>query len=97
MHIPILEYTFALCFKSEHAYKDNQNFEIMAKILTERGERMLLGKLFGVSQPTIRRALNGMTQTELARKIRRVALLRGGVEKSGATEPNAGLKQPGSR
>lgn len=53
----------------------------MAKILTERGERLLLGKLFGVSQPTVRRALDGKTQTELAKKIRRAALVRGGVVK----------------
>lgn len=63
-------------------YRTNvTKFSIMAKILTEQGERQVLGKLFGVSQPTIRRALNGKTQTELAKKIRRVALQRGGVEK----------------
>lgn len=54
----------------------------MAKILTEQGERMILGKMFGVSQPTIRRALNGTTQTDLAKRIRKAALQRGGVEKA---------------
>ena len=51
----------------------------MAKILVENGERAYLGKLFGVSQPTIRRALDGKTNTDLAKKIRKVAIDRGGV------------------
>ena len=46
----------------------------MAKILVENGERAYLGKLFGVSQPTIRRALDGKTNTDLAKKIRKVAI-----------------------
>jgi hypothetical protein len=37
-------------------------------------------KIFDVSYPTIRRALNGTTNTELAKKIRKVALIKGGVE-----------------
>ncbi len=37
-------------------------------------------KIFDVSYPTIRRALNGTTNTELAKKIRKVALEKGGVE-----------------
>ena len=51
----------------------------MAKILVENGERAYLVKLFGVSQPTIRRALDGKTNTDLAKKIRKVAIDRGGV------------------
>ena len=51
----------------------------MAKILVENGERAYLGKLFGVRQPTIRRALDGKTNTDLAKKIRKVAIDRGGV------------------
>ena len=51
----------------------------MAKILVENGERAYLGKLFGVCQPTIRRALDGKTNTDLAKKIRKVAIDRGGV------------------
>nr|DAH17537.1 MAG TPA: Transcriptional regulator GntR, transcription regulator, GntR,Chromobacterium violaceum [Caudoviricetes sp.]DAS18737.1 MAG TPA: Transcriptional regulator GntR, transcription regulator, GntR,Chromobacterium violaceum [Caudoviricetes sp.] len=54
----------------------------MAKILVENGERAYLGKLFGVSQPTIRRALDGKTNTDLAKKIRKVAIDRGGVVKN---------------
>lgn len=51
----------------------------MAKVLTEHGERKYLGKLFGVSQLTIRRALDGQTNTALAKKIRIAAIRRGGV------------------
>lgn len=54
----------------------------MAKILVENGERASLGKLFHVSQPTIRRALDGKTNTDLAKKIRKMAIARGGVVKS---------------
>lgn len=54
----------------------------MAKILVENGERAYLGKMFGVSQPTIRRALAGQTNTDLAKKIRNVAIDRGGVIKN---------------
>ncbi|MCM1302241.1 MAG: DeoR family transcriptional regulator [Alistipes senegalensis] len=51
----------------------------MAKVLTEHGERKYLGQLFGVSQLTIRRALDGLTNTTLAKKIRKTAIERGGV------------------
>ena len=54
----------------------------MMKILVENGERAYLGKLLGVSQPTIRRALSGQTNTDLAKKIRKVAIDRGGVVKN---------------
>lgn len=47
------------------------------KVLTRHGERKYLGKLFGVSQLTVRRALDGLTDTELARKIRKTAVERG--------------------
>ncbi len=53
----------------------------MERILVDRGERQSLGKLFVVSQLTVRRALNGQTNTELAKKIRKVAIDRGGVIK----------------
>ncbi|WP_304721238.1 hypothetical protein [uncultured Alistipes sp.] len=51
----------------------------MAKVLTEHGERKELGKIFGVCQLTIRRALEGRTNTPLAKKIRIAAIKRGGV------------------
>ncbi len=34
----------------------------------------------GVTYPTIRKALNGLTDNELAKKIRTTALAKGGVE-----------------
>lgn len=51
----------------------------MTKVLTRHGERKYLGKLFGVSQLTIRRALDGQTETFLAKSIRKMAIARGGV------------------
>lgn len=54
----------------------------MAKVLVENGERAYLGKLFGVCQLTVRRALDGRTNTDLAKKIRKVAIARGGVVKN---------------
>ena len=53
----------------------------MAKIILEYGERKVLGELFKVSQRTIRRSLSCETNTDLAKKIRKVALSRGGVFK----------------
>lgn len=56
-----------------------KNIGTMAKVLTEHGERKELGKIFGVCQLTIRRALEGQTNTALAKKIRKAAITRGGV------------------
>ena len=53
----------------------------MAKIILDYGERKVLGELFKVSQRTVRRALSCETNTDLANKIRKVALDRGGVVK----------------
>ncbi len=53
----------------------------MAKIILEYGERKILGEIFKVSQLTIRRALTYKTNTDLAKKIRKLALDRGGVLK----------------
>lgn len=53
----------------------------MSIVLVEAGEKTKLAKLFGVSNLTIRRALNGKTQSDLAKQIRATAVLRGGVEK----------------
>lgn len=53
----------------------------MEKIILEYGERKVLGEIFNVSQLTIRRALSCKTNTDLAKKIRKVALDRGGVLK----------------
>ncbi len=51
----------------------------MAKIITEHGERQKLAELFHTTQPTVRAALRGQTNTPLAQKIRAAALKRGGA------------------
>lgn len=53
----------------------------MARILVERGEVIKLARLLGVARKTVGEALSGQTHTELANKIRKMALLRGGVAK----------------
>ncbi|MGJ7025075.1 hypothetical protein GGQ94_000771 [Petrimonas sulfuriphila] len=51
------------------------------KILVPDGVRTKLRDLFKTSYPTVRGALNGETNSELARKIRHTAIERfGGVE-----------------
>ena len=52
----------------------------MSKVLVESGEKTKIAKLFGVSRLTVLRALNGKTQSDLAKQIRATAVLRGGVE-----------------
>ncbi len=48
------------------------------KIIMPLGERQKLARDFGVSLPTVRSALNGITRSELAKHIRAEALRRGG-------------------
>ena len=50
----------------------------MTIIVVYHGECQYLGRLFNVSQPTVRRALRGKTDTDLAKKIRHTAIVRGG-------------------
>ncbi len=50
------------------------------EILTKRGEVKALRHLMGVSEPTVIHALQGKTKTDLAVKIRKMAIKRGGVE-----------------
>lgn len=53
----------------------------MKEILIKHGKgRSEIAKLFGVSAVTVRDALKGRTQSELAIKIRRVAIEKGGKE-----------------
>ena len=52
----------------------------MNKILIKHGEHGELAKIFKVSLPTVRAALNGETNTELSIRIRQVAKERGGIE-----------------
>lgn len=53
----------------------------MGEILVKHGEvRGKIEKAFGVSRVTVRSALKDRTKTELARKIRKMALENGGKE-----------------
>lgn len=49
------------------------------KIIMALGERQKLARDFGVSLPTVRSALNGVTHSALAEQIREEALRRGGT------------------
>lgn len=49
------------------------------KIIMALGERQKLARDFGVSLPTVRSALNGITHSTLAGHIREEALRRGGA------------------
>ncbi|MEA4916020.1 hypothetical protein [Proteiniphilum sp.] len=52
----------------------------MGEILMKHGERKEIAKMFNVSEVTVRNALKGRTQSELSRRIRRMAIQRGGIE-----------------
>jgi DeoR/GlpR family transcriptional regulator of sugar metabolism len=52
----------------------------MNKILTRHGEKNELARIFSVSLPTIRAALNGVSSNELAIRIRTMAKERGAIE-----------------
>ena len=52
----------------------------MKEILTKHGERREIAKIFNVSEVTVRNALKGRTQSQLSKRIRNVAIQRGGVE-----------------
>ena len=49
----------------------------MVKVITRHGEHRVLEKIFNVSHVTVRRALNGETNTALAQRIRTAAIKRG--------------------
>ncbi|MBQ9146501.1 MAG: hypothetical protein IJX68_02150 [Rikenellaceae bacterium] len=53
----------------------------MNEILVANGERRTICRLLKVSEPTVRKALRGERATDIALKIRKLALDRGGVEK----------------
>ncbi len=54
----------------------------MKEILTKHGERREIAKIFNVSEVTVRNALKGRTKSDLAKRIRKVAIQRGGIEAS---------------
>lgn len=57
-------------------------------IVTDHGERTIIGKIFNLSAPTIRRALNGDSSVRDYAKIRKCALERGAVEMHEVTKDN---------
>ena len=55
----------------------------MNEILLPHGPiRGKIAKTFGVSAVTVRSALKGRTKSELAARIRKMAILHGGVEQN---------------
>lgn len=66
--------------KDTHKVKKIKSLSNMAKILVANGEKVFLKKYFKTTYPTVRDALNGKTNSELAKKIRFVAIKRGGME-----------------
>ncbi len=55
-----------------------QNQKTIIKV--DQSVRKEIIEILGTSYPSVRRALNGTHDSELARKIRKVALEKGGVE-----------------
>lgn len=61
--------------------KDNKKVNAkMKRIIVDYGTVTELCRTFGVSMVTVRRALRYETSTELAGKIRALAMKKGGVE-----------------
>ncbi len=54
--------------------------EKKTRIEVKHGERQKLAKLLNTTYPAVKRALNGQTTTDLQRRIRKVAIDRGGKE-----------------
>lgn len=77
----IFFYTFAPSFKLKLCRKDNKKVNAkMKRIIVDYGTVSELCKTFGVSMVTVRRALRYQTDTELAGKIRTLAMKKGGTE-----------------
>lgn len=66
-------------FKCNLGNKYTKIIDFMAKVLVMHGEINKLAQLLGVARKTVREALSGQTNTPLARKIRKLAIDRGGV------------------
>lgn len=75
---------FAEHFKTESCDKYTKKIKMskQSEILVGYGERQKLAAIFRKSLPTIRKALRGEVNNELARRIRTAALRRGGVERT---------------
>lgn len=52
----------------------------MNKILVDLGEKQNLKRIFKTSYPTVRKALNGKSESKLSFQIRKAAIERGGLE-----------------
>lgn len=50
-------------------------------ILVDLGEKKILGEIFKLSHPTVRKALAGEIESPIALRLRKAALERGGVER----------------
>lgn len=61
----------------------------MNKIFLAHNKKKHLKQFFGVSYPTVRKALNGLTQSSTAKEIREKAIEIGGEE----MQPVKGIKQ----
>lgn len=53
------------------------------RILIAYGEKRELARIFGVSELTVYRAINFVTDTPLAKRIRKAAIERGGAVRGG--------------
>lgn len=77
-------YYLCTVFQSESATKVVINIEtgnnMATKIIAPHGVKKQIQRVFGYSQPTIRRAFNGYDDTYAAKRIRYYALLHGGAE-----------------
>lgn len=65
-----------------------ENFKNMREILTRTGEVKELMRIFSVSKPTVINALKYRVNTQLACRIRKAAIERGGVEAVCTTQQN---------
>lgn len=72
-------------FQFENRYKGIEKFSHTTKmentiIKVDYSVRKEIMKLLNVTYPTIRKALNGKTDTELSKRIRETAMAKGGIE-----------------
>jgi transcriptional regulator with XRE-family HTH domain len=52
--------------------------EQVRKVNPKQGTSLQLSKIFGVSKVTVSKALNGRNNSDLARRIRQAAIIKGG-------------------
>jgi hypothetical protein len=72
-------------FQFEKRYKDKEKFSHITKmgntiIKVDYAVRKEIMRMLNVTYPTIRKALNGETDTELSKRIRQTAIAKGGIE-----------------